>query len=391
MKPSKIGLWFAAGLVLVSRPAWPRSDPPPQESAAYEKRLSEIKREIESLRGKIASEEKKQKTVLSSLGRIGLTKNLLRRELSLLEVELEKNKAELEAIEKTIPELRDDLEGQRDSLARILVTLSKHGRFSFLRFVLEAADLKALLAESKNLAALASSQEELIAEFAQHLADLRKAEASLQGKERDIGDLIDRARTKKAELDAQEKRGRALVDEIRSNIKTYEQTMEEKGIQARELQELLRKFQKQKTTLPFPLVPFYEKKGKLPWPADGKVVQNFGIQRHPRFQTVTMNNGIEIEAPKGDLIVRAVHTGKVVFADNFEGYGNLLIIDHGLTYYSLYGHCARFLVGIGDFVKTDQPIAEAGDTGSMMDAISVYFEIRYTTKPLDPLQWLMRR
>jgi septal ring factor EnvC (AmiA/AmiB activator) len=103
-----------------------------------------------------------------------------------------------------------------------------------------------------------------------------------------------------------------------------------------------------------------------------------------------MNNGVEIAPPKENLAIRSVHAGKVVFADYFKGYGNLLIIDHGMTYYSLYGHCAKFLVQKGDIVKTDQPIAEAGDTGSLV-GVSLYFEIRYKTKPLDPLQWLLRR
>ena len=103
-----------------------------------------------------------------------------------------------------------------------------------------------------------------------------------------------------------------------------------------------------------------------------------------------MNNGVEIAPGDGDLSVRSVHAGKVVFADHFQGYGNLLIVDHGQTYYSLYGHLAEFLVGKGDFVKTGQPIGVAGDTGSMV-GVAVYFEIRYKTKPVDPLQWLSRR
>jgi septal ring factor EnvC (AmiA/AmiB activator) len=203
--------------------------------------------------------------------------------------------------------------------------------------------------------------------------------------------LILKTNVKKAELEAQEKKNRALMDEIKTNKKTHEQALEELNLRARQLQELLQKLEKQEFLLPFPLVPFYEKKGKLPWPAGGKIIQQFGIQRHPRFNTVTMNSGIEIAPAKNDLIVRAVHPGKVVFADYFQGYGNLLIIDHGMTYYSLYGHCAAFLVQNGDVVRTDQPIAEAGETGSLAGNISLYFEIRYRTKPLDPLQWLARR
>ncbi len=386
--PKTILLAVLALALLFGRPPLLRSQ---QESSEYERRLAKIKEEIGVLRVKLANEEKKEKTMLSALDRISFTKSLIRNELALLNIQLDKNQLELEAIKKNIPELRANLDRQKESLARILVTLHKYGRFNYILFVLRSADLNALLSENKNLTILASSQDRMIAEYAKNLAEFSRAEKSLTAKERDIIDLIGKANVKKGEIEAQEKRSRRLIDEIKSNIKTYEQTMEEKSIQARQLQELLKKFEKLEPSLPFPLVPFPEKKGKLPWPAIGKILQLFGIQRHPQFNTLTMNNGIEIAPPKEGLVVRAVHTGKVVFADYFQGYGNLIIIDHGLTYYSLYGHCAKFLVQKGDIVKTDQPIAEAGDTGSMFDVESVYFEIRYMTKALDPLQWLRRR
>jgi septal ring factor EnvC (AmiA/AmiB activator) len=103
-----------------------------------------------------------------------------------------------------------------------------------------------------------------------------------------------------------------------------------------------------------------------------------------------MNNGIEIAPPPEDLTVRAVQGGRIAFAGRLPGYGNLIIIDHSYSYYSLYGHCAELLVKSGDFVRPDQPVAVAGDSGSLV-GISVYFEIRFQTKPVDPLQWLSRR
>jgi septal ring factor EnvC (AmiA/AmiB activator) len=103
-----------------------------------------------------------------------------------------------------------------------------------------------------------------------------------------------------------------------------------------------------------------------------------------------MNNGIEIAPPQDARIVRSIHPGKVIYADYFQGYGNLLIVDHGLNFYSLYGHCAEFLVNKGDLVRSEQPIAIAGDSGSLK-GLSLYFEIRSKAKPLDPLQWLKRR
>ena len=90
------------------------------------------------------------------------------------------------------------------------------------------------------------------------------------------------------------------------------------------------------------------------------------------------------------MVVKSVHPGTVVYNDHFRGYGNLLIIDHGMSYYSLYGHCSDFLVNKGDSVNEEQPIAMVGDISSLKGT-TLYFEIRYKTKPLNPLQWLKRR
>jgi len=103
-----------------------------------------------------------------------------------------------------------------------------------------------------------------------------------------------------------------------------------------------------------------------------------------------LNNGIEIAPQKNASIIQAIHAGKVVYADYFEGYGNLLIVDHGMTYYSLYGHCSEFMVSPGDIIKAEQPIALVGDSGSLKGRC-LYFEIRFKTKALDPLKWLNRR
>ena len=123
---------------------------------------------------------------------------------------------------------------------------------------------------------------------------------------------------------------------------------------------------------------------------EGKVLTLFGLQRHPRFNTVTVNNGIEIAPSKTDMVVKSIHTGKVVYTDHFQGYGNLIIVDHGLNYYSLYGQCSDFLVKKGDYVEAGQPIALVGDFSSPK-GITLHLEIRFKTKPLNPLRWLKRR
>jgi len=202
--------------------------------------------------------------------------------------------------------------------------------------------------------------------------------------------LIQKAQQKRKELENQESRNRALISEIEKNKKTHLQTLKELQDRAEQLQNLLKDLVKTEKAFPRPFIPLYERRGKLPWPLDGKIVTDFGLQRHPRFKTVTLNNGIEISPRKNATVIKAVHSGKVVFSNYFQGYGNLIIIDHGMTYYSLYGHCSEFLVDKGDLVKAEEPIAVVGDFSSLK-GISLYFEIRYKTKPLNPLQWLKGR
>lgn len=363
-----------------------------QEADAQKKRLDAIKAEIERLRLQIREEEKKEKTALSQLGGIGVNKRLIRNELRLLQMQLDQLKIERERIHRDIPALESDLAGRRDDLARILVTLYKYGGFGSARWAFAARDAGAFLAESRALAHLAAAQDKRIEEYRDSLKMLGDADERLKAKEAEIQALIRTADGKRRDLEAEEKKGQALVDKIKTNRETYEQTLDELSLRARELQQLLKKLEEREkpdALVPFPSIPFASKKGQLPWPVKGRVVQGFGVQRGS-FETTTMNNGIEIAPPKGDPTIRALHAGKVVYADHFPGYGNLIILDHGATYYSLYGHCAEFLVEKEAVVKASDPIAVAGDTGSLV-GVSCYLEIRHQTKPLNPLQWLSQR
>jgi septal ring factor EnvC (AmiA/AmiB activator) len=113
------------------------------------------------------------------------------------------------------------------------------------------------------------------------------------------------------------------------------------------------------------------------------------VIRQPPYNTRIKSNGIEI-APVENMIVKNIHPGMVKFADYFEGYGNIIIIDHGMSFYTLYGHCADFYVEKGDAVQEGDPIAYVGDIGSLKGE-TLYFEIRRRQEALDPLKWLKRR
>lgn len=378
-------LWLVALLSLA------RVVSPQQDLSDFEKRLAKINATIRSLRAKIKEEDRKESTVLSQLDRIAMNKRLIRTELQLYGAQMDQIAQELDSIKKSIAERRQKLQDQRQAIAKTLVTLYKYGKFDFLQFLLQAESMSVVFSESKNLSFLARYQQDIVAAYLRTLSELDAAEKAQEEKRAEYARLIEETGQKKKELEAEEAENRALVQQIRKHKETYQRALDEQSERGQHLQSLMDKLASQEVVLPFRFVPFYEKKGKLPWPiAVKKIISRFGLERHPQFRTVTMNNGIEISPREDSAVVRAVHPGKVVYADYFQGYGNLIIIDHGLNYYSLYGHCADFMVDKGDYVREEQPIAVVGDSGSLQ-GICLYLEFRYKTKPLDPLQWLKRR
>jgi septal ring factor EnvC (AmiA/AmiB activator) len=256
--------------------------------------------------------------------------------------------------------------------------------------MLQADSVGSLLSENKNLVILAEEQEKVITDYLTRLEELNTARERLESKRIESGQLLQKAREKQGELGIQEKRSRALINEIDQNIKTYEQAIAEKTERARQLQNLIKQLLDDKIDLPFTLTPLDERKGRLPWPIPARrVVTQFGVVRHPRYNTTTQTNGIEI-VPQNSMLVKAVHQGIVRFADYFDGYGFLIIIDHGLAFHTLYGHCSEFFVQKGQVVQEGDPIAQVGDIGSMQGT-TLYFEIRHSAAAQDPLQWLRRR
>jgi len=127
---------------------------------------------------------------------------------------------------------------------------------------------------------------------------------------------------------------------------------------------------------------FASVRGKLPWPVNGRLVAHFGSARG---DTRSKWDGVLISSQPGTQ-VRAIHSGRVVFADWLRGAGLLVIIDHGDGYLSLYGHNQSLLSSPGDIVQTGQAVSTVGNTGGQ-DQAALYFAIRQKGKPSDPTQW----
>lgn len=130
-------------------------------------------------------------------------------------------------------------------------------------------------------------------------------------------------------------------------------------------------------------VHFAQLRGQLRFPVRGELIGRFGAQR-PEGGTTW--KGVFIRAANG-AEVRAVAGGEVVFSDWLRGYGNLLIVDHGGDYLSVYGNNDALLKVVGDSVAGGDALASVGSSGGGPEA-GLYFEIRHQGRPIDPMQWV---
>lgn len=128
---------------------------------------------------------------------------------------------------------------------------------------------------------------------------------------------------------------------------------------------------------------FARMKGRMRLPVTGELVNRFGS---PREDSGLDWKGLYIRAPQGRE-VHAVAAGRVVYADWLRGFGNLLIVDHGSGYMSLYGNLESLFVGVGEVVKSGAAIAAVGNSGGNPEP-GLYFEIRHLSRPFDPMSWV---
>ena len=184
---------------------------------------------------------------------------------------------------------------------------------------------------------------------------------------------------KMAELEENIAKKNELLYKIKHQVKAHKELVAE-------LENVAAKLEKMTLVTGLAETDFASLKGRLPMPVEGIVISFFGLEKDSRFATVTSNKGIEIEADLGAL-VKVVHGGLVVFASWMKGYGNLLVVDHGGGYYSIYAHLEEFACRINDRLQPLEVVGQVGQ-GVLSDASSLYFEIRKGGIPEDPLVWI---
>lgn len=128
-------------------------------------------------------------------------------------------------------------------------------------------------------------------------------------------------------------------------------------------------------------------KGLLKKPVKGRIINFFGPFQNTRYNVTNYRSGVDISSDRGEPI-KSVSEGRVIYADWFKSYGNMMIVDHGHSYCTLYAHLEEMFKQKGDAVTSGEVIATVGESGALSGP-GLYFEVRHHGKPEDPQLWLI--
>lgn len=382
-------LWLACGTALAAR------------SAADAKReLHELRGRIEALQKRLADAERTRSEAADALK--DSERAISDANRSLRELAQRSN-----AVEQRLTELRaesrrgeDTLKAQQDLLARQLREQYLGGQSEPLRVLLNGEDPNHIARQMHYLRYIARARADLIAELRANLARLGDLARETSQQAAEVAAIAAEQSVQKRRLEHEKLTHTRILAKTAREIKRQRReigTLRQNETRLTRLIEQLARIVARKPASPRlrnERVPdssddggiFERLKGRLRLPVRGELGNRFGS---PRSGGGPAWKGLFIAAPSGEE-VRAVAAGRVVFADWLRGFGNLLIIDHGGAYMSLYGNNETLYKRVGEVIRGGEPIATVGSSGGNTDS-GLYFELRHQGKPIDPLTWVDMR
>ncbi len=399
LSPFRQFLLFSSFFIIIISPSFAESENPDLQKG--KKELQGLRTEIKEKKKGLAEAGKKEKGLISEIEKIN-------RKVDSLEAEERRLDRKIIILEKGLQEkttaisaLRLETERKKRLLYKRLVFLYKSGDSGYLRFLLSSENLSDPGRKYRYMTRVAAHDKDLIkgykrdaTELSMQMEEILTDKKRLEGAEKELA-------KKRVEIKKERGERDRLLAEVRKEKSQYKESLKELEANAKSLQQLLKKLERQaathaRSTPPksstaddirsYPTSGFEHQKGLLDFPVKGEVIGFFGKELDKNSKTAVLRKGIEIRA-KGGSQVKAVYNGRVIFADQFKGFGLLIIVDHGGGYYTLYAHTARLLKKVNDEINKGDIIAEVGESGPDSEP-SLYFEVRHGGKPENPLNWL---
>ncbi|WP_072797700.1 murein hydrolase activator EnvC family protein [Marinobacter antarcticus] len=371
-------LALALTLVLIAAPAAFGQEVTPSQ-------VEDLKERIEDIDDWLADAEKDRSSLERQLAAAERTISKLTRERRSLREQVKEQQQRLAGLQSEERELSRTLERQRESLRKQIRTAWMEGDAPAVKVLLNEINPDNIARAMTYYEYLSRDTVRRLETFQKNLQELKVTQAAVQSTRAELAKteegVIQRQQGLKASRQERQKTLIALNQDIRSRRSEKDELESDR----KRLEKLLSEVQQAIANIPSPneSQPFASLRNKLPWPAQGKVTSRFGDKY---ADGKLSRNGLLIQTGE-DAEVKAIHYGRVVFANWLRGFGLITIIDHGDGYMTLYGHSSSLFTSPGDWVAAGEAIALAGRTGGTENP-ALYFEVRHNGKPDNPGRWL---
>ncbi len=353
--------------------------------------LDSVKTELEKGRARLKELQKEEGNYLSRLEQ--LEKNIASSQTYLDIVQLQ-----IDTVESSLGQLKDslklaetELSKSREVMMRRLRKAYMTGEISKIQMFLSAKSPVELLHRVRYVQELNRYDKRLASIIKQSISLIDQKKVIQEKKREQLTVLLSEKREEQQLLVEEESSRRKMLEEIRTQKSSYAAMVAELEAAQRELDGIVKLLEKKRKKAREELerkavLSFEKRKGKLPWPVEGTIISSFGKVVHPVYKTVIMNNGIDIEAKKGEP-VQCVAPGSVVHVGWMRGLGKLVIVDHSGGFITVYTHLDEISVAQDQDLELGTTLGLVGETGTAGGA-KLHFEIRKSTESLDPEGWL---
>ena len=371
------------------------------KSAASPEELRELRAKIERLQRDLAATESSRSGAVDQLRESEKAVSEAHRALFVLAQERGVIEAELEAIAGREREARSSIAGQQALAERLLRLQYQQGATDRLRLVLEGRDAAEVARRIAYYGYVQRARAEVIGVLREKAEKLEALEREARQR-RDALAANHAGQASEARVLERERAARAavvqrLAGDVAKSQREIGRLKRDETRLSRLIEEIARALAKTepKSRAPGKAVdrvadaslsakPFASLKGRLKLPVRGELVNQFGA---PREESGAPWKGLFIRSITGET-VHAIADGRVVYADWLRGFGNLLIVDHGGGYMSLYANNEGLLRQVGETVRSGDPVAHVGASGGHEES-GLYFELRRDGKPFDPMKWVV--
>lgn len=367
--------------------------------------LKGVKQEIRAKKQLISKTRKVEAVVSTELQEINRTLVQKESDLGRLDRDLKGVESSLDRTGREIIRVTDEANRKKLEIEHRLASLYKAGELGALRMFFSAESFPQMAENIRYMRSILENDKLIFAEYDQKVVELRKLKVDLERDAAKKSHIKEGIAAKKLEIEQEKSKKAAYLVKVRQDRSSYEKSLKELQANAARLQTMMERLDalsrrklssrhekpgsRSKPLAELPPVPdrgFASQKGRMSLPVRGEIIETFGKHKHPDFNSYTFSKGLSISAGSGSDI-RSIYDGSVIFADYFKGYGNMIIIDHGGGYFSLYAHAARILKKVGAEIARNETVATVGDTDSSRGPL-LYFEIRHQGKPVDPAAWV---